>query len=352
MYVAFAGVILGVLIHFYINRKYTTPENHKRVAQAAIVSAIFTLPWLWFNFPVFAKINEFYLSTSNQIDAGGWRFLKNLTGFLFQLNNYIFPFILLPLLFLKSLRPYKNEILLFLCCILGLVFVSLLHSIPLQQYIAGTFPLWYILLALIITEGFPGRPAVRTILTTTLILTNLIHVGPLLSVKETLKSHPGWFNKNSYMEHAYKSFDREIKLSSVFYNHLFEISNTYQGPLDKIITFFKTHGKPGDSCYIDNEAESLAYYTGMKVIHRDAIKEQDTPDWIVLRGDYRDAIKKSSSSPIARNLQEILNNHPYSKIALDAPPIRANNTYDIQIHLFRSPSSADKITVYRLADCP
>ena len=154
------------------------------------------------------------------------------------------------------------------------------------------------------------------------------------------------------MEHAYKSFDREIKLRSVFYNHLFEISNAYQGPLDKIITFFKTHGKPGDSCYIDNEAESLAYYTGMKVIHRDAIKEQDTPDWIVLRGDYRDAIKKSSSSPIARNLQEILNNHPYSKIELDAPPIRANNTYDIQIHLFRSPSSADKITVYRLADRP
>ena len=162
MYVAFAGIILGALTHFYINRKSTAPENYKRVAQAAIVTTIFTIPWFWFNFPVFAKISEFYLSTSNQIDAGGWRFLKNLTGFLFQLNNYIFPFILLPLLFLKSLRPYKNEILLFLCCILGLVFVSLLHSIPLQQYIAGTFPLWYILLALIITEGFPGRPAVRT----------------------------------------------------------------------------------------------------------------------------------------------------------------------------------------------
>jgi hypothetical protein len=154
------------------------------------------------------------------------------------------------------------------------------------------------------------------------------------------------------MEYAYKSFDREVAPKSVFYNHMFEISNPYKGPLDKIISFFKTHGKPGDSCYIDNESESLAYYTGMKVIHRDDIKAQDIPDWIVLRGDYRDAVKGNSSSPIAQNLRKILNNHNYAKIELDAPAIRVNNTYDIQIHLFHSPSSTDKITVYRLVDHP
>jgi len=352
MYVAFTGVILGVLVHFYISRKSTASENYKRAAQAAIVTAIFTLPWLWFNFPVFAKITEFYLSTSNQIDTSGWRFLKNLTGFLFQLNNYIFPFILLPLLFMKSLHSYKNEILLCLCCITGLIFVSLLHSIPLQQYIAGSFSLWYILLALLIIEGFPGRPAIRSIFTAILIFTNLIHVGPLLSAKETLKNHPEWFNKNSYTEYAYKSFDREIRFRSVFYNHLLEISNPYKGPLDEIVNFFKIHGKPDDSCYIDNEAESLAYYTGMKVIHRDDIKAHDAPNWIVLRGDYRDAVKGNPRSPIAQNLRAVLQNNHYVKMELDAPPIRVNNTYDIQIHLFRSPSSADKIKVYRLADRP
>ena len=152
------------------------------------------------------------------------------------------------------------------------------------------------------------------------------------------------------MTYTHKSFTREIKLKSVLYSHLFEISNTYKGPLDKIIAFFKIHGKPGDSCYIDNEAESLAYYTGMKVIHRDDIKAHDKPDWIVLRGDYRNAIEGNLSSPISKNLREILKNHHYSKIELDAPPIRVNNTYDIQIHLFRSPSSVDKITVYQLAD--
>ena len=143
---------------------------------------------------------------------------------------------------------------------------------------------------------------------------------------------------------------REVKLKYVFYQHLLEISNPYKGPLDKIVAFFKTNGKPGDSCYIDNEHESLAYYTGMKVIHRDDIKALDNPDWIVLRGDYRHAIEKNLPSEIAQNLREILRKHPYSKIELDAPAIRVNNTYDIQLHLFRSPTSADKIVIYKRTD--
>ena len=91
----------------------------------------------------------------------------------------------------------------------------------------------------------------------------------------------------------------------------------------------------------------MVYYTGMKLIHRDNIKALDTPDWIVLRGDYRHAIEKNSSSEITRNLQGILSKHPYSKIELDAPAIRVNNTYDIQIHLFRSPTFADKVVIYK-----
>ena len=90
----------------------------------------------------------------------------------------------------------------------------------------------------------------------------------------------------------------------------------------------------------------------MKVIHRDDIKAQDAPDWIVLRGDYRETVKEHSSSKIARNLRAILSKHPYSKIELNSPSMRVNNTYDIQIHLFRSPSSAntDKVTIYRRAN--
>ncbi len=350
MYVAFVGIILGVLAHFYINRKSTTSENDKQVIKAAIITSLFTLPWLWFIFPVFEKIPEFYLSASDQIDTTNWRFIKNFAGYLFQLNNYIFPFIFLPFLLMRSLHSFRNEIQLCLCCILSLIVVSLMHTIPLQQYIAGSFPLWYILLALILMEGFSSQLAIRSILIATLIFTNIINIGPFLSIKEVLKGNPDWFDKGIYTNNIYKSVVREITVKSVFYNHLWEISNPYQGPLDKVITFFETNGKTGDSCYIDNEHESLVFYTGMKGIARDDIKAHDRPNWIVLRGDYRDAITGDSSSKIAQNLRAILNNNHYSKITLNAPPIRVNNTYDIQIHLFHSPSSVDKIIVYKLVE--
>jgi len=350
MYVAFVGIILGALTHFYINRKSTTLENDKQAIKAAIITSLFTLPWLWFIFPVFEKIPEFYLSASDQIDTTNWRFIKNFTGYLFQLNNYIFPFIFIPLLMTKSLHFFRNEIQLCLCCISGLIVVSLMHTIPLQQYIAGSFPLWYILLALIVVEVFPSQLIIRFILTTTLIFTNIINVGPFLSIKEVLKNNSDWFNKSIYTNNVYKSVVREIKIKSVFHSHLLEISNRYQGPLDKIITFFEKNGKPSDSFYIDNEHESFVFYTGMKGIHRDAIKAQDRPNWIILRGDDRNTMDGESSSEIAKNIRAILKKNNYSKITLNAPSIRVNNTYDIQIHHFHSPLLADKIIVYKLVE--
>ena len=80
MYVAFAGIIMGVLIHFYINREAAAKENYKYVALSAIITAVLTLPWLWINFAVFEKVPQFYLSASNLIDTTNWRFIKNLVS--------------------------------------------------------------------------------------------------------------------------------------------------------------------------------------------------------------------------------------------------------------------------------
>ncbi|MBT3515577.1 MAG: hypothetical protein HOB32_05345 [Nitrospina sp.] len=347
MYVAFAGIIMGVLIHFYINREAAAKENYKYVALSAIITAVLTLPWLWINFAVFEKVPQFYLSASNLIDTTNWRFIKNLVGYIFQINNYIFPLILLPLLLKKSLRPYRFEIQLCLFCISGLIFVSLLHSIPLQQYIAGTFPLLGTLLALLVVEGFSNKP-IRYAITSFLILTNLIHIGPFMPLKEALLNNPKLVSNNSYMVNISKSFIREIQFKSIFYEHLFEISNTYKGPLDEIVAYLKIHGKPEDSCYIDTERESLYFHTKMKIILRSNLKVEEAPDWIILRGNERNAIEGNSTSPTTKILREILAKHDYSKVELNSPAMRINNSYDIQIHLFRTPSSSDKkIVIYR-----
>ncbi len=350
MYVEFAGMIAGVLIHFFIHYKETLPENRQRAAWAAGITGVFCIPWLIFISPIFSKVAQHLASWSTLIDLSWQGYFKRFAGFLFQVNNYIFPFILLPLLFLRQLRPFTKQVSLLLLCILTVLLTALAHAMPLLQYISAGFPLFFLLSAILLANIFSKYPVTRSLLVALLITSNWIHIGLFSPLKMVLKDHPIWFQKSPYLKNVYDSFIREINFKSVYFDYLYEISHDYKGPLDKIVTFFKTHGSPDDSCYIDNEADSLAYYTGMKIIHRDDISALDTPDWIVLRGDYRHAVEENSSSQIAQNLREVLSKHPYSKIELNAPSIRVNNTYDIQIHLFRSPSSADKIVIYKRAN--
>jgi hypothetical protein len=352
MYVEFAGMILGVLIHFFIYYKDALPENRQRAAWAAGITGVFCIPWFIFISPMFSKVTQHLASWSTLIDLSWHGYIKRFLGFLFQVNNYIFPFILLPLFFLRQFKPFTKQVSLLLLCILTVLLTALPHAMPIQQYISASFPLFFLLLAILIVNIFPKILLAQSLLVTLLIISNLVHVCLFFPLKQIVKGHPEWFQKSPYLENTFNSLMREIKFKSVYFDYIYEISHDYKGPLDEIVAFFKEYGKPGESCYIDNEPESLAYYTGMKVIHRDDIKVQDTPDWIVLRGDYRESIKENSSSKIAKNLREIIRKNSYSKIELNSPSMRVNNTYDIQIHLFRSPSSAntDKITIYKLTN--
>ena len=349
MYVAFAGIILGVLIHFLLHRKKIRPENAKRVPRCAAIIACFTLPLLMAISPVFSHISQFYTSTSNLVDTSFSGYFKHFLGYLFQTNNYIFPFIFLPLLFVKKLRPYNMQIQLLSICIFTHLAVSSTHSIPLHQYVAGIFPLFYILLAMILTIGFGKGFWTPAILSGFLILTNLFHTGPLLPIKKLIQRGESGFGSSPYLQYASFTFMREIRLSSVFYKHLYQISHPYQGPLDKILEFFKTHGNSSQTCYIDNESEALAFYSGMKLIPGNELNLKSPPDWIVLRGDQRILDKTSS---LKRTLQTIIDSIPYREIPLDAPAIRINNSYEIQIHRFRSPESTKRVIIYQRMDSP
>jgi dolichyl-phosphate-mannose-protein mannosyltransferase len=349
MYVAFAGVIFGVLIHFLLYRKKIRPENVAQVPKCAVIIACFTLPWLMAISPVFSQISQFYVATSDLVDTSISGYFKHFFGYLFQTNNYIFPFIFLPLLFLKNLRPYRLQIQLLSICIVTHLLVSSTHAIPLHQYVAGIFPLLYILLAMIVTMGFRAGVWPSGILTGVLIFTNIVHVGPLLPLKKYFQHRESGFGQSPYLQYASFTFMREVHLTSVFYKHLYQISHPYQGPLDKILEFFKTHGNSSQTCYIDNESESLAFYTGMKLIAGDALNLKNPPDWIVLRGDQRNL---DQSNSVKRTLQTLIESNPYRKIILDAPAIRINNSYEIQIHQFRSPESTERVILYQRMDRP
>ncbi len=344
MYVAFAGITLGILIHFLLHRKTIRPENARQVPKCAMIIACFTLPWLLAISPVFSHISQFYTSTSNLVDTSFTGYFKHFLGYLFQTNNYIFPFIFLPLLFLKTLHPYKLQIQLLAICIATHLVLSSTHAIPLHQYVAGVFPLFYILLAMIVTLSFRKGFWPPALLTGTLIFTNMLHTGPLLPIKKYLQNQKGGFGASPYLQYASFTFMREVQLSSVFRKHLYQVSHPYRGPLDKILEFFKTHGNSSQTCYIDNESESLAFYTGMKLITSNALDLQNPPDWIVLRGDQRNL---DATNPVKQKLQTIIDSHPYREILLDAPAIRINNSYEIQIHQFRSPEATERVIIYQ-----
>jgi len=296
--------------------------------------------------PAFSHIAQSYVDRSDLVDNSFIGLFKHLAGYLFQINNYIFPFILLPVLFLKHLKPFKLQIQLLLICTGTLLIASTPHSIPLQQYISAAFPLLYILLAMILTLFIRKNFWAPTLLAGTLIFTNLLHIGPLFPLKYFMsKQAIATRDQSPYLSYAVDTFLREVRLSSIFHEYFYQISHPYHGPLDKIVEFFKTHGNARQTCYIDNEPESLAFYTGMKMIANEALNNNNPPDWIVLRGDQR--MLDDGSTPVKRTLKTIIASNSYRKTPLSAPAIRNNNSYDIQLHRFRSPefTAAGKGTI-------
>ncbi len=350
MYVEFAGLIIGMLVHLFIYRKEVVPENLKRIKIPAAVTALLCLPWLLFIPALSKRIAEFYTSTSPYIDTSSLGYLKHLVGFLFQINNYIFPLILLPLIFLLPLKKLSRPISLLVICSFFIFLTASLHSIPLLQYIAASIPILFILLGWLNVHLFKNSIFQQSIFATFLIFSNFIHVGPLVPIKQLLQSPQHEAQPSLYLQGVYQTFLREVKFKFNYFQYWGELANPYRGPLNKIVAFFETHGKKGETCYIDNEVESLSFYTGFKMIHNSELSNKSIPDWIVLRGDQWDLHSEEKTSPLKEKLRFILRNNQYEQFELNAPVKRVNNSYEIQIHLFKSPISADKVYIFRRSD--
>ncbi|MEK9628634.1 MAG: glycosyltransferase family 39 protein [Nitrospinota bacterium] len=347
MYVEFAGLIMGLLFHLYIFRKNVEPENLKRIKFPAFITAISCLPWLLFIPTLSERISEFYTSTSLLIDTTHLGFFKHFAGFFFQINNYIFPLILVPFLILCPLKKFGREVSLLLISIFAIVLVASLHSIPLLQYISASIPLLFVLLGWIIFYLFKTSIVRQVLFTAIMIFTNAIHVGPLVPVRELLAPLTNPSPSSIYLQGIHETFMREVQFKSVFFQYWRELANPYQGPLDKIVSYFETHGKNGETCYIDNELESLTFYTGFKMIHNSELNKQSKPDWIVLRGDQWNHRSEKKTGSVKDKLSYILSANEYEHIELNAPVKRINNSYEVQIHLFQSPSSTDKVNIFR-----
>jgi len=347
MYVEFAGLIMGMLIHLFFHRKEAEPTNLRQIKIPAAITSVLCLPWLLFIPALSKQIAAFYISTSPFIDTSYLSYFKNFFGYLFQINNYLFPFILVPFLLFRLLKKFTRPVSLLVISVFFILLTASLHSIPLLQYIAACIPILFLLLGWLVFHLFNGSIIKQYIFLIFLIFSNFIHVGPLIPVKQILPIPQSEAQSNLYLHGIHETFMREIQFKSIFFQYWQELANPYQGPLDKIVKFFETHGKKGETCYIDNELESLTFYTGFKMIHNKELGMKSKPDWIVLRGDQWDIRSTEKMSPSKAKLKFILENNDYEKFVLNTPVKRINNSYEIQIHLFQAQSSADKVYIFR-----
>ncbi|QPJ65017.1 MAG: hypothetical protein G3M78_06285 [Candidatus Nitrohelix vancouverensis] len=347
MYVEFAGLLAGMLLHLFLHRNELQPGNFRRAMISGGIIALLTLPWLIVILPVFSNISQFYQNASALVDPSPRAIPMRFAGYLFQINNTIFPLLLLPCLWMQGLRPHRPLLQTLGVCMAGLIGVSLLHSIPLYQYIAAGTPFLCIALALVCVHAFPNKALLQSGLVLILISSNALHVAPLLPLRPVVQSLESRFD-TLRKRSSYNTFLRETQLRSAYYHHWQELAHPYRGPLDEVIDFFRLHGKPGETCYIDNESESLAFHTELNLIGPEDLTPDSRPDWIVLRGDHW--FPENADRESDRNIhlpERIIQSGSYRKYVLNAPVKRINNSYDIQLRRTLSPTGADKIRIYQ-----
>ena len=347
MYVEFAGVVLGMLIHLFIYKNRVLETNLEKVKISAIITGLFCLPWLATIPVLMDKLGDFYSGASSLVDTTLWRLPKHFFAFLFQINNYIFPFILLPFCIYGFKNSQWFQVSLLLLTSISVFASASLHSIPLMQYVSASLPLLFILLSMIVFNLFEKSASGQTLALLLLISTNLIHVSPLIPVKKLAQGNAHKITTTNYSRNVYKTFIREVTIKSVFYRYWQELTHLYQGPLDILVKFFETHRKKDETCYIDNESESLGLLTNLKMIHDKDLDFTSQPDWIVLRGNQRNPNLTGKNLEIKKKLEAIFSTNKYEKVVLNAPVKRINNSYEIQIHKFLSPTTLERVHIYR-----
>jgi hypothetical protein len=274
----------------------------------------------------------------------------------------------LVFLFFVSKKFYKKdyllkhkEIVLIAIVIVITVGISTLNYIPMQQYIAGILPLFYVFTARIICNLKPmQKPVIITLIVGLLAFTNVIHVGPLFAfkgvnylsgnkIRESLRN-------TEYLRDPISTFYWQVQFKSIFWQYLYEITHQYRGPLDGIVKYVKKHGSEDDTFLMNHEDISFAFHTNLRQIYE--IPFPEPPNWIILRknssiasvlkitAENRGGTKKKEDF-YRKYVFDYIKNNNYQKIVLDYPAKRVNNLYEIQLHQFKTPKSDRNVVIYR-----
>lgn len=368
---------IGVTYLIYDRRKL----RPKAMIFPGIIITALTLPWYVYARSFLSKVEKSPI-VSFEV------FLKYLLGYLWQIHAYFFPFIplLLLALLVRFTNPHRSKskdkvsvreksrscLLLTLPIGLTLFMMSITNTFLDTRRLITAIPFLYILLAYLSHYIYRSMKHLAYAVILLCLFTNVFHILPYYSFK-LLKINPGsieavvkppvpYFDVdegwNSKIMDLEEYLSQACRFESYFMNYLEEIANDYDDADEGMILFLQKYSRKGQKVHmIGYQFETIAYYTGLRVVNRLDPKGDPLPSAF---HSYPNAVNYEhlTKCPISecdwiieRRLGNTLQNVPwhneqlFERIEIDFPDSAPWN--ELWAHSFVTDRSYPGISIYR-----
>lgn len=283
-------IVIGIVYLLYDRKKV----HITKIIIPGMVITMMTLPWYLYARSFLSKVEK---SPINPMDI----FMNSLLGYLWQIQAYFFPFLTLAFLILlimitdkdrnKSmirviLQKKKNirTILLILLPIgVTLFAMSITNSFLDTRRLITAIPFLYIALAYFIHYIYLKIKHLGYLVILLCLFTNVLHILPYYtfkiinintkSIEAVVKPPMPFFNVDDVWQNKIMNLDEYMNQScrydSYLLHYIEEISNDYDDADEGMVLFLQKYAQKGQKVHlIGYQFETIAYYTGLKVVNR------------------------------------------------------------------------------------
>ncbi|MDD5284681.1 MAG: glycosyltransferase family 39 protein [Desulfuromonadaceae bacterium] len=306
-YIYCAPLCLTMMIHAFIYHR----ARIKKIALVYAIAGILNIPGIiWYG-------GISYSSAYQTIHTGS-QFFRFAFDYIVQLFQYVVPLlILIPVIILwitgyRTLKRFipldkTNEglvVLLTLFIISSLAVLSIASPAPFFRYLSPLIPLFCILLALV----------VETVLKRSLI------IGALIV--------------------AFLLFSNPLK------EYWYELTHTYNGPVEGIVSYLNSNAKTGDIVAITYGDLPLKFYTPLRVVGGltgEDLSPARNAEWIIIR-KY---VICEKDDKVRQYLEQNIDPNNYRGIRINSPDIPFENRESPGEHLYRTVQNEEPVVIYQ-----
>jgi len=359
-YGAFFPTLLAIGMHFllvYARERGQRPRAGEFLAGFLVIAGL-VLPWAIF-MRVLNRGEPFRLD----------RFLAHIGQHFLSITGWIFPFLLLLVLlrmhvsWFSRRRQIKEPKGLPQRAPAGLVFgpsqasfcelldVTILVNVlalaasaafdwAFFRYLTHLIPLLLALLAMVVVRIMDRSPIAGYGLVAVLVTSNALHLLPY--------GLPGFkqFNwevlqpSSPAFQALQEAWTRAGSFRSDLWMYAQELSHSYEGPNEGLVTYLAAHATPGQTVLVNYEDLPLMFYTDLRVLgglSGHGLTEGLQPHWVLDRkyGPYRET------------LAAIIAAGSYQRVEIPYPDIRWENRPEPGQHQYLTVRDEDNVVLYR-----